>query len=94
MSPNEMRSFWPIERWRNHPMGERFMALAHIIHDGSRRNRQDATRDGHAESRAAEAYSRSTLRPAWGEPARLAADILQPSLSQRRIGGCSRSVHE
>ena len=27
MSPNEMRSFWPIDRWRNHPAGERFMAL-------------------------------------------------------------------
>jgi hypothetical protein len=27
MSPNEMRSFWPIDRWRNHPVGERFMAL-------------------------------------------------------------------
>jgi hypothetical protein len=31
--------------------------LAHIIHDGSSRNRQDATRDGRAEPREAEAYS-------------------------------------
>jgi hypothetical protein len=65
--------------------------LAHIIHDGSRRNRQDATRDGRAEPREAEAYLKQYVEAARGEPGRLAAGHRQPGLPQRRIGGCSRS---
>ena len=36
--------------------------LAHIIHDGSSRNRAVASRDGHAEPRGPEAYLNSTSR--------------------------------
>ena len=45
------------------------LPLAHIIHDGSSRNRQDATRDGHAEALAAEAYLKQYVEAASGEPA-------------------------
>jgi len=45
-------------------------ALAHIIHDGSSRNCQDAKRDGHAEPREAEAYLKQYVEAARGEPAR------------------------
>jgi regulator of protease activity HflC (stomatin/prohibitin superfamily) len=46
--------------------------LAHIIHDGSSRNRQDATRDGRAEPREAEAYLKQYVEAARGEAARVA----------------------
>jgi hypothetical protein len=46
--------------------------LAHIIHDGSSRNRQDAKRDGRAEPREAEAYLKQYVEAVRGEPARLA----------------------
>ena len=50
-------------------------------------------RDGRAEPRGAEAYLKQYVEGARGEPARLDAGTLHPSWSQRRIGGCSRSVH-
>ena len=68
--------------------------LARIIHDGSSRNRQDAMRDGHAERRGTKAYLKQYVEVARSEPARLAAAKPRPGLSQRRIGGCSRNVHE
>jgi hypothetical protein len=46
------------------------MSLAHIIHDGSSRNRRDAMRDGHAEPRATEAYLKQYVEVTRGEPAR------------------------
>ena len=71
-----------------------FAQLAHIIHDGSSRNRQVARRDGHAERRGTEAYLKQYVEVRRGEPARQAAVKAQPGLSEWRIGGCSRSVHE
>ena len=65
-----------------------------MIHDGSSRNRQDAMRDGHAERRGTKAYLKQYVEVTRSEPARLAAAKPRPGLSQRRIGGCSRSVHE
>ena len=65
--------------------------LARIIHDGSSRNRQDALRDGHAEARGTKAYLNSTSR---SRGTSLPAAHAQPGLSQQRLGGCSRSVHE
>ena len=46
------------------------LPLAHIIHDGSSRNRQDATRDGHAEALAPEAYLKQYVEAASDEPVR------------------------
>src|SRR5579884_114384 len=58
------------------------------------RNRQDATRDGHPEPRATEAYLKPYVEAVRGEPARLGVGIVLPSLSRRRISGCRRTVHE
>ena len=46
--------------------------LAHIIHDGSSRNREVATRDGRVELRGREAYLKQYVDRPSGEPARLA----------------------
>ena len=51
-------------------------------------------RDGRAEPRKPEAYLRQYVEGASGEPARLAALQARPVLSQRHIGGCSRSHRE
>jgi len=52
-------------------------------------------RGGHAERRGTEAYLKQSVEVSRkGEPARLAAAQPQPGLSQRRIGGCSKSAHE
>lgn len=56
-------------------MARHFFIQAHIIHDGSRRNRRDATRNGHAESRGREAYSKQYVDRPSGEPARLAVRL-------------------
>ena len=45
--------------------------LTRMIHDGSLRNRQDAKRDGHAESRKAEAYLKQYVEALRDEPVRL-----------------------
>ena len=45
--------------------------LAHMIHDGSWRNRRDAKRDGHAEPRETEAYLKQYVEVMRGEPVRL-----------------------
>ena len=78
--------------------------LAHIIHDGSSRNRQGATRDGHTEAPAAEAHLKQYVEAASDEPARQHADKPHAGLSQPghpllpdsngSHGGCSRSGHE
>ena len=65
-----------------------------MIHDGSSRNRQDAMRDGHAERRGTKAYLKQYVAVTRSEPVRLAAAKPRLDWSQRRIGGCSRSVHE
>ncbi|MBX3308308.1 MAG: hypothetical protein KF751_19855 [Nitrospira sp.] len=52
-----------------------------IIHDSSSRNRQDATRDGHAERRGTKAYLKQYVEVTRNEPARLAAAKLRPGLS-------------
>ena len=44
--------------------------LARIIHDGSSRNRQDATRDGHAERRETKAYLKQYVEVMRSEPGR------------------------
>ena len=46
--------------------------VAHIIHDGSSRNREVATRDGRVESRGREAYLKQYVDRPSSEPARLA----------------------
>ena len=51
-------------------------------------------RDGCVEPLGAEAYLNQYGEAPRGEPARLGASISQPSLSQRRVGGCSRSHRE
>ncbi|CAI4030179.1 hypothetical protein DNFV4_00604 [Nitrospira tepida] len=48
----------------------------------------------HAEALAAEAYLKQYVEAASGEPARQHAAKPHAGLSHRRIGGCSRSVHE
>ncbi len=78
--------------------------LAHIIHDASSRNRGAASRDGRAEPREAEAYRGPVARlratggqyveAARGEPAHWHAFKSHASLSQQRIGDCSRSAYE
>ena len=47
-----------------------------------------------AETREAEAYSLQYVEDARGEPAHWPIGNLDVSLSQRRIGGCSRITHE
>lgn len=64
--------------------------LAHIIHDGSWRNRQDARRDGRAERRETEAYLKQYVEVTRGEPARLAAE----TSSHACRGGVSAVVVE
>ena len=61
--------------------------LAHIIHDGSSRNRAVALRDGHAEPRDPEAYLNSTSRERK-------ASLPTEGSSQQRLRDCSRSAHE
>ncbi len=61
------RSFAAAEWYDSHGL------LARIIHDDSRRNRQDARRDGRAEPREAEAYLTQYVEATRGEPARLGA---------------------
>ena len=51
-------------------------------------------RDGRVEPRGRKAYLIQYVDRPSGEPARLGAGNRQPSLSQRRIGGCSRNGHE
>ena len=51
-------------------------------------------RDERVEPREADAYLKQYVEVARGEPARLAAESPQPSLSQRRMLSCSRSLHE
>ena len=68
--------------------------LARIIHDGSRRNCGVALRDGRVELRGREAYLKQYVDRPSSEPARLRAETPHASLSQQRIGNCSRSVHE
>ncbi|MEX5215713.1 MAG: hypothetical protein NW703_16320 [Nitrospiraceae bacterium] len=51
-------------------------------------------RDGRAEPREPEAYLQQYVEGVSGEPARLAVLQAQPTLSQRHIGGCSRSHRE
>ena len=46
--------------------------LTRIIHDGSSRNREVATRDGRVEPRGREAYLKQYVDRPSGEPARLA----------------------
>jgi hypothetical protein len=48
---------------------------------------------GQAPSGTTEPVPEQYVEAARGEPARLAALTALPGLSQRRIGGCSRSVH-
>ncbi len=67
--------------------------LAHIIHDGSLRNRAVASRDGRVEPRRREAYSLQYVDRLRGEPARLPRTP-HAGLSQQRVRDCSRSVHE
>ena len=64
----------PFTRLLFHEMGGRnfFMFLAHIIHDGSSRNREVATRDGRVELRGREAYLKQYVDRPSGGPARLA----------------------
>mgnify|MGYP007037744220 CR=1 FL=1 len=82
-------------------------SVTRIIHDGSSpfdllrvsslvegRNRQDTLQDGHAEARGTKAYLKQYVAVTRGEPARVAATSARPGLSQQRLGGCSRSVHE
>ena len=49
---------------------------------------------GTRSAEGAEAYLKQYVEVTRGEPARLAAAQPQPGLSQRRIGGCSKSAHE
>jgi hypothetical protein len=49
-----------------------YAALTRIIHDGSSRNCEDATRDGRVEPQEAETYLKQYVETARGEPARLA----------------------
>jgi hypothetical protein len=51
-------------------------------------------RDERVEPREADAYLKQYVEVVRGEPAHLAAESLQPSLSQRRMLSCSRSHHE
>ena len=60
------KSFAAVER----SLSDRL--LAHIIHDGSSRNREVATRDGRVEMRGREAYLKLYVDRPSSEPARLA----------------------
>jgi hypothetical protein len=51
-------------------------------------------RDGCAETRKPGAYLRQYVEGVSGEPARLAALQARSTLSQRHLGGCSRSHRE
>ncbi len=48
----------------------------------------------HAEPLEAEAYLKQYVEAVRGEPARQHTPEAHAGLSQRRVGGCSRSAHE
>jgi len=65
-----------------------------VLSTSAGRNCQDAMRDGYAEPWEAEAYLKLYVEASKGEPVRLATSKPWLGLSQRRIGSCSRTVHE
>jgi hypothetical protein len=69
---------------------EGYRIVAHIIQDGSLRNRAVAKRDRRAEPRGRKAYLKQYVDRPNGEPACLDAGLPRPGLSQRRIGDWSR----
>ena len=59
-----------VQRNGNCPNSLRVSVLARVIHDGSLRNRADASREGRVETREREASSKRDVDRPSGEPAR------------------------
>ncbi len=69
-------------------------AMNNRVNVCGRRRDGEAAVSWRAEPRVAEACSKQYVEVARGEPARLDAESLRPSWSERRLGGYGRSAHE